>query len=251
MTNLPRIAIPEPTSTDTAYNQRSLPQYIHAVMAAGGIAVPIPLHEVAAGQKRLVHSCTGILLPGSPADLDPRRYGQEPAKETADRDTLREATDDLLLRDSFEQGKPLLGICFGLQSLNVFQRGTLIQHLPQAPAPGVVNHEPGREVQDAHPVVLAAGSRLADLLAAGVVEVNSSHHQAVDQPGNLLKVAAVSPADGVIEALEMIPGTATPGRFLLAVQWHPERTYEQSAASRAIFGAFLTAAREWTPALSA
>ena len=240
---LPRIAIPEPTSTDAAYNQRSLPQYIHAVMAAGGVAVPIPLHEAVEGQKRLLRSCKGILLPGSPADIDPQRYGQIPAEQTAKRDELREAADDLLLQDSFESGKPLLGICFGLQSLNVFRHGSLIQHLPQAPAAGVVNHEPGREIMAAHPVVVAAGSRLAGLLPEGVVEVNSSHHQAVDRPGDHLRVAAVSPGDGVIEALE----ATAPGQFLLAVQWHPERSYEQSAASRAIFGAFVNSARAWTP----
>jgi putative glutamine amidotransferase len=244
MTALPRIAIPEPTSTDTAYNQRSLPQYIHAVMAAGGIAVPIPLHEARAGQKRLVDSCNGILLPGSPADVDPKRYGQEPRKETAERDALREAADDLLLSDAFERGKPLLGICFGLQSLSVFRHGSLIQHLPQSPDPVVVNHEPGREVQDAHPVVVAAGSRLAELVGDGVVQVNSSHHQAVDQPGESLKVVAISPDDGVVEALE---GESSRS-FLLAVQWHPERTYEHSAASRAIFGAFVAEARKWAPA---
>src|SRR5271156_2161187 len=110
-TCLPRIAIPEPTSTNRAYNQRSLPQYIHAVKSAGGTPVPIPLDEAEAGQKRLLETCTGVLLPGSPADLDPSRYGQEKAKETADRDRLREAADDLLLSDVFDRGKPLLGIC--------------------------------------------------------------------------------------------------------------------------------------------
>lgn len=242
MTNdLPRIAIPEPTSTDTAYNQRSLPQYIHALISAGGIPVPIPLHEPAAGQQRLLRTCAGVLLPGSPADVDPGHYGQLRAKETADRDQLREAADNLLLRDALGHGKPLLGICFGLQSLNVFRKGTLIQHLPDGSAANTVRHDAGREVIDAHPVKLAAGSKLATLIATETLAVNSSHHQAVDRPGEALKVAAVSPHDGVIEAVE----AENPDSFLLAVQWHPERTYEQSEASRAIFGAFLDSARKW------
>jgi putative glutamine amidotransferase len=242
MTNdLPRIAIPEPTSTDTAYNQRSLPQYIHALISAGGVPVPIPLHEPTAGQQRLLKTCAGVLLPGSPADVDPGRYGQNPAKETADRDVLREETDNLLLRDAFENKKPLLGICFGLQSLNVFQKGTLVQHLPQLPTPGAVNHDAGRQIMEAHPVRITAGTRLSALVATEVLPVNSSHHQAVDRPGESLKVAAVSPDDGVVEALEAEDADS----FLLAVQWHPERTYEQSVASRAIFGAFLASAREW------
>jgi putative glutamine amidotransferase len=238
---LPRIAIPEPTSTDAAYNQRSLPQYIHALVSAGGIAVPIPLHEPVEGQERLLKSCAGILLPGSPADVDPNRYGQTPAKETAARDELREAADDLLLREAFEHKKPLLGICFGLQSLNVFRKGTLIQHLPDGPAAGTVKHDAAREIVEAHPVKLTAGSRLAALVGGGSLSVNSSHHQAVGKPGDALNVAAVSPDDGVIEAVE----AADPSGFLLAVQWHPERTYEQSPVSRAIFRAFLDSARAW------
>ena len=122
--SLPRIAIPEPTSTDEAYNLRSLPQYIRAVEAAGGVAVPIPLHESLTAQKSLVDSCSAILLPGSPADVDPARYGQQAQKECAARDAAREAADELLLRDAFAEAKPILGICYGLQSLNVWRRGT-------------------------------------------------------------------------------------------------------------------------------
>jgi putative glutamine amidotransferase len=250
---LPRIAIPEPTSTDEAYNQRSLPQYIRAVEAAGGMAVPISLQQSRAEQARVLASCSAILLPGSPADIDPSRYGQEAVEECAAKDEAREAADNLLLHDAFNQGKPILGICYGLQSLNVWRRGSLIQDLPHSSAGDstVVNHEPGREVQNAHPVLLAPGSRLFEAVA-GVVEdnggervlsVNSSHHQAVESPGERLKVAATSPTDGVIEALE----GAEPQQFVVAVQWHPERTYESSAASRALFAAFLEAARSWTP----
>ena len=126
---LPRIAIPEPTSTDQAYNQRSLPQYIHAVAASGGTAVPIPLHATPAEWARILASCSGILLPGSPADVDPARYGQERVKETAAKDEAREAVDELLLQGALDQGKPVLGICYGLQSLNVWRQGTLIQRL--------------------------------------------------------------------------------------------------------------------------
>ena len=117
----PRIAIPEPTSTDEAYNQRSMPQYIRAVEAAGGTAVPIPLRESPASQAAILASCAAILLPGSPADVDPARYGQQAEKECAARDEEREAADNLLLQDAFAQAKPVLGICYGLQSLNVWR----------------------------------------------------------------------------------------------------------------------------------
>lgn len=246
---LPRIAIPEPTSTDTAYNQRSLPQYIHAVIASGGTAVPIPLHAAPTELAAILASCAGVLLPGSPADVDPGRYGQERVKECAAKDEAREAVDELLLQSAFDQGKPVLGICYGLQSLNVWRQGTLVQDLPHADAAiaGTVNHQPGREVQEAHPILVTPGSRLSHVVngigeEAPSLFVNSSHHQAIGSPGQKLTVAATSPVDGVIEALE----GSDPRQFVVAVQWHPERSYDVSAASRALFTAFLDAAREWT-----
>jgi putative glutamine amidotransferase len=246
----PRIAIPEPTSTDEAYNQRSLPQYMRAVETAGGVPVPIPLQESSEKQARLLAICSAVLLPGSPADVDPARYGQPVAKECAAKDAPREAVDNLLFEDAFSTGKPILGICYGLQSLNVWRHGSLIQDLTHAERGNgkLVNHDPGRDVQEAHAVVLAGSSRLSHVL--GRVErgktdlqVNSSHHQAIDRPGEGLAVAGTSPVDGVIEAVE---GT-DPKQFVVAVQWHPERSYESSAASRALFAAFLDAARSWAP----
>ena len=243
----PRIAIPEPTSADEAYNQRSMPQYIRAVEAAGGTAVPIPLHESPASQTGILATCSAILLPGSPADVDPARYGQQVQKECAASDVAREAADEFLLQHAFVQAKPVLGICYGLQSLNVWKRGSLIQDLPCAQTAPTVNHQPGREVQKAHCVLVTPGSRLSTLLGEVHEEgpgifVNSSHHQAVDRPGQDLVVAAVCPEDGVIEALE----SAEPARFVVGVQWHPERTYDSSGASRALFAAFLEAARSWS-----
>jgi putative glutamine amidotransferase len=252
MTALPRIAIPEPTSTDEAYNQRSLPQYLRAIEAAGGIGVPIPLHATSIAQADMLASCAGILLPGSPADIDPARYAQEAIKECAGKDPEREAADDLLLGDAFLQGKPILGVCYGLQSLNVWRRGSLIQDLPlvavRAHVASPMNHAPGSEVQRAHPIQVSAGSRLAEVWTEQLQEkdrqelyVNSSHHQAVDAPGENLKVAATSPTDGVIEALE----GSDPLQFVIAVQWHPERSYAESAASRALFASFIAAAQVW------
>ena len=248
---LPRIAIPEPTSADPAYNQRSLPQYIRALEASGAAAVPIPLDTPEAAQAKLLASCSGILLPGSPADLDPERYGQIAAEKTAPKDVARENADTFLLDHAFQQGMPVLGICFGLQSLNVWRQGTLIQDLPSAfaSAASKVNHAPGREIQNAHAVRLAPGSRLARVTSfrdeesgsRGELMVNSSHHQAIGEPGQRLNVVATSALDGVIEGLE----GDDPGQFVMAVQWHPERSYGESAASRAIFLAFVDAARAW------
>jgi putative glutamine amidotransferase len=221
---------------------------MRAVEAAGGIPVPILLQESSETQTRLLATCCAILLPGSPADVDPVRYGQPMAKECAAKDALREAVDDLPFEDAFSTGKPILGICYGLQSLNVWRHGSLIQDLPHAEQGkgNHVNHQPGREVQEAHALVLAGNSRLSRVLgrlehAKTDLQVNSSHHQAIDRPGEGLAVVATSPIDGVIEAVE---GT-DPNQFVVAVQWHPERSYESSAASRALFAALLDAARSW------
>jgi putative glutamine amidotransferase len=231
----PRIAIPEPNSTQPEYNERSWPQYARAIEAAGGIPIRISLHETPAEVAKLVASCAGVLLPGSPADLNPQKYGQEPAPECAPPDPAREAVDELLLQDAFNLHKPLLCICYGAQSLNVWKGGTLVQHLITS-----VNHKAGREVVEAHPVEIVSGSQHLAALPKSPL-VNSSHHQAIAIPGDGLHVIAKAP-DGTIEAVEQ-RGT----HFVLGVQWHPERTMEQKQESRAIFSEFLREVRAWKP----
>jgi putative glutamine amidotransferase len=235
------IAIPEPTSADPAYNARSLPPYLAALHSCGVTPVLIPLHERQDRVARLLHGVQGILLPGSGYDVDPQRYGEDRIPECGDADPGRAAADELLLQDAFNLYKPILAICHGAQTLNVWRNGSLVQDLKTP-----VNHSPGRTVLDAHPVHLSVGSRLAGLLPEDErfePHVNSSHHQAVKVPGDNLFVSAVSPDDGVIEAVEL----ASPAHFVVGVQWHPERTYTHSAFSRAIFSAFIQAATAWEP----
>ncbi|MGA9060817.1 MAG: gamma-glutamyl-gamma-aminobutyrate hydrolase family protein [Terracidiphilus sp.] len=233
------IAIPEPTSSDPEYNQRALPQYVAALEAAGAEPVVVPLNETQERVARLLAGVQGILLPGSRYDVDPQRYGETRAPECAEDDPARTAADELLLQDAFNLHKPILAICHGAQSLNVWCSGSLIQDLKTQ-----VDHRPGREVVEAHPVRVEKGSRLTGLVPAtnqAEVQVNSSHHQAIRTPGDNLRVTAVSPGDGVIEAVEL----DAPNHFVVGVQWHPERTCAQSAFSRAIFSAFVHAATVW------
>jgi putative glutamine amidotransferase len=238
------IAIPEPTSSDSAYNQRSLPAYLAAIHSAGATSVLIPLHERQDRVARLLANVQGILLPGSRFDIDPQRYGEDAIPECGEADPARTAVDELLLQDGFSLRKPILAICHGMQSLNVWCNGLLIQDLQTS-----VNHRPGRDVVEAHSVRIAAGTRLESLLATqgqGNVEnlmVNSSHHQAVRVAGDNLSVGARATGDGVVESVEL----DSPDHFVLGVQWHPERTYTVSAFSRAIFAGFVRAAGEWTP----
>jgi putative glutamine amidotransferase len=237
----PHIAIPEPTSFDQAYNQRGWPQYARAIELAGGVPVPVPLTESQATVAKIVSGCSGILLPGSGADVDPQKYGQERHAETAAPDPVREAVEELLLQDAFNLHKPILGICYGLQSLNVWRNGALEQHIPGTG----VDHAPGRDVLTAHPLQVVRPSHLAEILRLGAQDagpvVNSSHHQAVQLAGDGLAIVARSEPDGIIEAVEGI----SLEQFVLGVQWHPERTYYEHASSRLIFAAFVQAAASW------
>jgi putative glutamine amidotransferase len=234
-----RIAIPEPTSSDSAYNQRSLPLYVAAIEAAGATAVIVPLLESQDKVARCIAETQGVLLPGSGFDVDPERYGEARQPECGQADAARTAADELLLQDAFNLRKPILAICHGVQTLNVWRNGTLIQDLKTS-----VNHRPGREIVEAHSVRIAGGSRLRAMLpkdSGPDVRVNSSHHQALRDPGDRLIVTAVSPGDGVIEAVEL----DSPDHFVVGVQWHPERTYTQSAVSQAIFAEFIRNATSW------
>jgi putative glutamine amidotransferase len=243
-TEAPRIAIPVPHSgggrgEDRDYAKRALPQYEQAVRAAGGEPVPIELDQTPVQVMKQIERCDAVLLPGSPADVDPQKYADKRHKKTADADAKRDKLDGLLLQDAYHKRKPILGICYGLQSLNVYRAGSLVQHIESA-----INHSPGRKVAKAHTVKIEPESKLARIVGASqAVAVNSSHHQSADAVGNGLRVAARSTEDGIIEALE---GTA-PEHFVLAVQWHPERSVndgpEVAEAARAIFRAFVEAAR--------
>jgi putative glutamine amidotransferase len=231
----PRIAIPVPHSGDPDYASRSLPQYERAVAKAGGEPVPIPLGKTPGEVMKLIEQCDAVLLPGSRADVDPAKYDAVRQPHTAASDPGRDTVDELLLQDAYNMRKPVLGICYGLQMLNVYRSGTLIQHIESG-----INHEAGRKVAIAHTVEVEPTSNLAGILGeTHKVPVNSSHHQSAAVIGDGLRVAARSPEDGIIEAVE---GTS-PDHFVLAVQWHPERSVDEDEPSRAIFRALVEAAK--------
>ena len=242
MMTTPRIAIPIPHSGDREYAERALPQYEEAVRLAGGEPVRIELDQTPAQVMKQIERCDAVLLPGSRADVDPQKYDADRHEKTAPADSKRDTVDELLLQDAYNMHKPVLAICYGLQILNVYRSGTLVQHIESA-----INHNAGRAVERAHTVEVEQGSQLARIVGVDKknleVPVNSSHHQSADVVGDGLRVVARSPLDGVIEALE---GTL-PGHFLLAVQWHPERsvkdTKELAEPAKKIFQAFIEAAR--------
>ncbi len=242
-----RIAIPVPTSIDTNYNTRALPPYLQALHSAGAIPILISLEEKPGDIARILTTVQGILLPGSKFDVDPQKYGAEKIPACDPADPAREAADELLLQDAFNLHKPILAICYGIQSLNVWLNGTLIQDLP-AVGKTQIDHAPGRAVVEAHAIQITPGSRISQL-AGGASEdqVNSSHHQSVLISGNNLRVTAISPKDEVIEAVELESPNPESNHWVVGVQWHPERTYTSSALSRALFSAFVHTAEVWKP----
>jgi putative glutamine amidotransferase len=254
---VPRIAIPVPHSgdseSDREYAGRALPKYEAAVRGAGGEPVRIDLGLTPIQIRKQIERCDAVLLPGSRADVDPQKYGAERHEKTATADIKRDRVDTLLLQDAYNLHKPVLGICYGLQSLNVFRSGSLVQDIESTNVDSKIshskiNHSAGRTVANAHTVKIEPDSRLAEIVGAALdgqatVAVNSSHHQSADRAGEGLRVVARSAEDGIVEALE---GTA-PGHFVLAVQWHPERSVndgpEVAESAHAIFRAFIEAAR--------
>ncbi len=213
--------------------------YVEAVLAAGGVPVVLPPQERNVGA--LMGVIDGLLLSGG-ADVEPRRYGVERVHETTyGLSPERDGFELALVAAASAREMPVLGICRGIQVLNVALGGTLIQDIAsEYDAPvrvkhrqqedGVAADEPG------HRVTVAPETALSRLFAGGEVGVNSFHHQAIDRLAEDL-VAAAHAADGIIEAVEL------PGRsFVLGVQWHPELMFERDEAHLRPFAALVDAA---------
>jgi putative glutamine amidotransferase len=213
--------------------------YMEAVAAAGGVPVLIPLLESAERFLGWARRLDGIVLTGSNSDVNPARYGAPKEKECGPVQPLRDATDFMLLDAAQAGKKPLLAICFGMQSLNVHRGGTLIQDIPTHRMTSIQHDFPASQGKPSHDIEIERGSILHDLASGVHARVNSTHHQAVDEVGSGLRVIARAP-DGVIEALD----GSTSDHLLLAVQWHPEKSHAFDDFSRRIFEFFVERCRE-------
>lgn len=231
-----RVGVPYRSGREEALG-RAPERYLRMVERAGGEPYPLSLAHPRPRLEEMARRLDAFVLPGSPADVHPSWYHAAPGPRTASADAQREQTDFTLLDVAFQDRRPVLAICYGMQSLNVYLGGTLLQHIPDRG--GAVQHDWDAEAgapEPFHAVRFADDSLLAEMAAAAEARVNSSHHQAVDRPGRGLRIAAVAP-DGIVEAL------AWAGRehWIVGVQWHPERLPEQ-ALSRALFDGLVVAA---------
>ena len=209
--------------------------YVRALSEAGFARNEISIVPPGAAMEGLFD---GLVLGGG-CDVDPARYDR-PLRPDAgvEVDLERDETDFALFGEAWRRSTPILGICRGLQVVNVALGGTLVQDLPsERPSPIAHERREKHKNRRDHSVSLARGSRLAQIAGAAEISVNSRHHQAIEKPAGGLRVAATAP-DGVIEAVE-----AGPDRWLLAVQWHPENL-AGDPVSRRLFAEFALVVRE-------
>lgn len=211
-------------------------RYLEAVDRVGGVPVLIPVPASSDTVIRLAGEADGFLLPGSPTDIDPSRYGESRHEKLGSLFPERDETDFLLIEIAEKRRLPVFGICHGMQTLNVWRGGSLIQDIASEVSGSVRHHDPERPKESpAHSVRVDSDSRLAGMLGEDC-EVNSSHHQAVRRAGRGLRAVALAP-DGVVEAIE-----DTGSVFVVGVQWHPEAGWDETGPAQALFGSFIRAA---------
>ena len=238
----PLIGIPAATSDPSPVPRTPFSHfnafYPDALMAAGALPVVIPLNLAEADLRALFERLDGVLLAGG-VDVDPTAYGELRHSRLGKVDPARDRAELTLARWALATGLPLLGICRGVQALNVAAGGNLYQDL-SSQYPGAVRHDfKHKETpwdMPAHEVRVAAGSRLSAILDATALTTNSFHHQAVRQTAPSLRPVAWA-EDGVIEGIE-----EPAHRFAIGVQWHPEAVVRSDPFAMRLFAAFVAAA---------
>jgi putative glutamine amidotransferase len=240
----PRVGIPYRTRKEELTGDfAKIENYVNAVRMAGGEPVVVSLGRSDEELKKLSGTLDAIVLSGSPADVDPSLFRVPRNPKTAEADPYRDRTDFALIEHAFAEQKPILAICFGIQSLNVFLGGTLVQDIPSEVGTGI-EHEWENEKgvpETFHGIRIVPDSHLARIASGNEAEVNSSHHQSILEPGRNLRVVARAP-DQVIEAVEWTGAS----NWVMGVQWHPERMVEKDALARSLFRTLVAVARKAT-----
>jgi putative glutamine amidotransferase len=207
--------------------------YMDALASAGGL--PLALPHMPALAADWLDAIDALVVTGGAFDVDPSLYGEGERHATVTLKEGRTAAEMALLRGALGRGMPVLGICGGQQLLAVALGGTLIQHIPDTVPDALPHEQPNPRDEPGHEVAVTPGTLLHRIVGAGRMAVNSSHHQAVRDPGPVAVVDAVAP-DGVIEGIE-----DAGAKFCLGVQWHPEFLIDPG--DRRIFDALIAASR--------
>jgi putative glutamine amidotransferase len=211
-------------------------RYVKAIEDLGGVPVILPLVEGRSVKRALLDDLQGLLLTGSGPDLPPQLYGERQQYDYRLMSRQRYEFELDMARLAAEENLPVLGICGGMQVINVALGGSLIQDI-SSQIPAALEHRlSGSATQLSHDVRITERTQLRRILRQAEIQVNSSHHQAIKKVAPPL-VASAMASDGVIEAIE-----APRRRFLLGVQWHPEFLYAHDEIQRRLFRAFLRAA---------
>lgn len=212
--------------------------YAEAVLRAGGLPLVLSVSADAGVVDAYLDRVSAVVVTGGAFDVPPAAYGQAPREGLGPLKPARTAFETLLLQSALRRKLPILGVCGGMQLLNVVLGGTLYQDLARE-LPGAKEHEQkNSRNQPSHPVEVRDGSLLAEVLGRGQLMVNSTHHQAISQLAPSLKVSATSP-DGVVEAVE-----STEHPFALGVQWHPELLLQSMPLQLGLYRALVQKARE-------
>lgn len=209
--------------------------YCNAVAGAGGLPVALPHVPHAAGSY--LDRIDALIVTGGAFDVDPALYGEGGRHETVSLKPGRTEAELSLMREALRRDMPVLGICGGQQLLAVALGGTLIQHIPDAIQTPLAHEQPNPRDEPGHDVAIVPDTRLAAIVGAASMRVNSAHHQAVRSAGPRLIVNATAP-DGVIEGIE-----SPSHRFCIGVQWHPEFLIDPGDAR--LLAAFVAAARDF------
>ncbi|MCF6097189.1 gamma-glutamyl-gamma-aminobutyrate hydrolase family protein [Thermovorax subterraneus] len=211
--------------------------YYEAVEKAGGIPVGVaPLKDKDA-LSNLLDRVDGLLLSGGP-DVDPRYFGEDPRPGLGEVNPLRDEAEIFLCREAVKRKKPVLGICRGVQLINIALGGTVYQDIGSEIEKPLKHRQEAPRWYASHDVNISKDSLLYRILESNLVPVNSFHHQAVKDVAELLKPVAFS-QDGIVEALEGASGEF----FLLGVQWHPEEMWREYPLQLKLFEALVEAAR--------
>jgi putative glutamine amidotransferase len=232
----PDFSASRPDSAFPSYELRAA--YPEAVLRAGGLPLLLPYSDDAACVEAYLDRISGLMVTGGAFDIPPEAYGETAREGLGPMKPPRTSFESALMRGALKRNMPVLGICGGMQLLNVVLGGTLFQDIGLE-VPGANSHQQAHDrTQPQHPVDVRDGTQLSEALGRGQLMVNSTHHQAVSKLGEQVVVSAAAP-DGVVEAIESPQHV-----FALGVQWHPELMLQTIPLSVGIFRLLVQKSRE-------